>query len=260
MGFDILMPRKGAVSMEGYLIIAIWIRFFTDFFVIMGINRLLMPGENSFRCFLGAAVGGVYAAGCSVLPWDFLSHPVCYGGSLVLICLMAFGVSREALRKWAMFCLLRLGMDGDSTGEMVISFLLFCVCLYGFRRSGKKVYVTVEMQYRDRKIKLQALYDTGHQLTDPITGKPVLVVGADVARLLTGLTPQQLQQPVENIGAIPGLRLIPYQTVSRTGEMMLALQPEKMKIGKRKRCFLVAFAPQVLDESGKYQGLIGGKV
>lgn len=246
--------------MEGYLIIAIWIRFFTDFLVIMGINRLFVPGENPWRGLTGAAVGGFYAAGCGVLQWGFLIHPACYGGSLVLICLIAFGVSRESLRKWAMFCLLRLGMDGDSTGEMVVSLLLFCVCLYGFHRSGKKVYVPVELQYRNQKIKFQALYDTGHQLTDPVTGKPVLVVGADVAKLLTGLTPQQLQQPVETIGTIPGLRLIPYQTVSRTGEMMLALQPEKMRIGKRKNCCLVAFAPQVLDESGKYQGLIGGKV
>lgn len=248
--------------MEGYLIVAVLIRFCADLFLIMAINRLSVPAERAWRGISGAVVGGLYAAGCTLLQWRFLSGPVCYGAALLLSCFVAFGTGRNVLQKWPMFCLLRLGLDGlgSSTGEMIGAALLFGVCLYGFRWDGRKQYVPVELRHKENRVTLQALYDTGHGLTDPITGKPVLVVGADIAGRLTGLTPEQLRKPVEMMGAIPGLRLIPYRTVGRAGELILALPLEHIRIGKRNSSCLVAFAPQVLDESGKFQGLIGGTV
>ena len=248
--------------MKNYLIAALVIRLLADFLLIMAVNRLSVPGKSVFRGVLGAVVGCVYAAGCTLVRWQFLRHPIGYVISLLITCLTAFGVGKSDFRKWPMFCLLRLGLDGmgNSTGKMIGAALLFGVCLYGFRWSGKRHYVPVELEYGKNRVTLQALYDTGHRLTDPVTGKPVLVVGADIACQLTGLTPQQLRKPVETIGVLRGLRLIPYQTVGRSGEMMLALMPDHIRIGKRKRKVLVAFAPQVLDEDGKFQGLIGGTV
>ena len=248
--------------MKNYLMVAVGIRFLADFLLIMAVNRLSVPGERVFRGVLGAAIGCLYAAGCTLLGWQFLRHPIGYVVSLLITCLTAFGIGNSVLRKWPMFCLLRLGLDGlgNSTGEMIGAALLFGVCLYGFKWSGKQHYVPVELEYGNNRITLQALYDTGHRLTDPVTGKPVLVVGADVACRLTGLTPQQLRKPVETMGVIHGLRLISYQTVGRSGELMLALMPDHIRIGKKKSNALVAFTPQVLDENGKFQGLIGGTV
>ena len=248
--------------MESYFVVAMMIRILADFLLIVGVNQMSLPGERLWKGIVGAAAGGLYAAGCMLLRWRFLRHPVCYVLSLLLTSLIAFGIGREGLQKWPMFCLLRLGLDGlgKGTEELLGAMLLFAVCLYGFRWMGGKRYVPVELQCRGHKVKLKALYDTGHQLTDPITGKTVLIVGADIAAELTGLTPQQLCNPVEVMGVIPGLRLIPYQTVGRAGEMLVALRPEYMKIGKRRSQCLVAFAPQVLDGDGKFQGLIGGMV
>ena len=81
-----------------------------------------------------------------------------------------------------------------------------------------------------------------------------------MARELTGLTKQQLRKPVDALGTIPGLRLIPYRTVDQSGRFLLALQLKHTKIGKRTGSALVAFAPEVLDGNGKYQALIGGTV
>ena len=102
--------------------------------------------------------------------------------------------------------------------------------------------------------------DTGHSLRDPVTGSQVLIVGADVAQTLTGLSPQQLADPVRCMGKLPGLRLIPYKTVGKSQGMLLAMQMPNGKIGNRTGNILVAFSPQVLDESGKFQALIGGNV
>ena len=100
--------------------------------------------------------------------------------------------------------------------------------------------------------------DTGNLLRDPITGRQVLVVGGDVALELTGLTQEQLRSPVESIGALPGLRLIPYRNVGNSSGFLLALRLQNVKIGKWKGSTLVAFAPEGLSSEGAYQALTGG--
>jgi hypothetical protein len=90
-----------------------------------------------------------------------------------------------------------------------------------------------------------------------VTGKSVLVVGADIADRLTGLSRRQLSEPVETISEIPGMRLVPYRAVGQPSGLLLALTVRKSKIGGKKGSTLVAFAPQILDESGKYQALLG---
>ena len=112
----------------------------------------------------------------------------------------------------------------------------------------------------DREMNILALKDTGNTLRDPLTGEQVLVAGADVGKELLGLTPHQLQNPVETVGRIPGLRLIPYHAVGQPGSMLLALRIQNAQIGNRKAQPLVAFAPQVLARGELYQMLTGGVV
>ena len=98
---------------------------------------------------------------------------------------------------------------------------------------------------------------TGNTLQDPVTGQPVLVIGADAANRLTGLSREQLRSPVESLEALPGLRLVPYRTVGGSG-LMLARKYQNVKIGKWKGSQLVAFAPERLG--GGYEALTGGAV
>ena len=107
---------------------------------------------------------------------------------------------------------------------------------------------------------MTALRDTGNTLKDPVTGADVLVVAQQVAEQITGLNSQQLSNPVESIGVIPGLRLIPYRTVGQSGGMLLALRIQKVKIGKQWGSRLVAFAPNGLCADGRYQALTGGNI
>ena len=250
--------------MEKHIIIAVVLRFVTDVMLMLAVNGLNAFAGSIWRVLLGAAVGGVYAAVCSVPGLELLGSPLGYGLCILLTGLLAFGFQGCALRQGAVFGLLRLGLDGIGAGknsvlQLVCAGLLCIVCLYGFG-SAVRQYVPVELHYSGKQLQLQALYDTGHQLRDPVTGRPVLVVGADVADALTGLTAGQLKAPVETMGKVPGLRLIPYQTVGQSGGLMLAMCLPDTRIGKKKGSYLVAFAPQVLDGKGKYQALIGGSV
>ena len=107
-----------------------------------------------------------------------------------------------------------------------------------------------------------ALCDTGNQLRDPVTGEHVLVVGAQVAGELLGLTARQLANPADTLmtAKIQGLRLIPYTTVGRSRGLLLAVRMKDIRVDGRRTDALVAFAPEGLGENGGYQALTGGRV
>ena len=104
------------------------------------------------------------------------------------------------------------------------------LCFLGFRgRIESSSYIPVELSYGDRCLRIMALQDTGNTLRDPITGQAVLVVGADTALELLGLTRSQLQNPVGSVGALPGLRLIPYHSIGARS-FLLAMKLKNVKI------------------------------
>ena len=77
------------------------------------------------------------------------------------------------------------------------------------------------------------------------------------AEKLTGLTEAAFSNPVSAMGMLPGLRLIPYQTVGNTG-FLLALSLQSVKIGDKKGTALVAFSPRIFGKH--YQALTGGNL
>ena len=148
---------------------------------------------------------------------------------------------------------------GNGAG-IAIAAVLLILSYFGFGgRPDGTGYVPIELNYMGKLLRLTALQDTGNTLRDPITGRSVLVVGADAAHQLTGLTKEQLQNPVETMGAIPGLQLIPYSSVASRG-FLLALRLQNVRIGKWQGSSLVAFAPEGLGSEGAYQALTGGNV
>lgn len=118
-------------------------------------------------------------------------------------------------------------------------------------------FVPVELTYAGRTVTLTALRDTGNMLRDPITGEQVLIIGADAAQKLTGLTEAALRDPVGTMGRLPGLRLIPYQTVGNAG-FLLALPMQSVKLGNQRVNTLVALSPRIFDHH--YQALTGGNL
>ena len=175
---------------------------------------------------------------------------------LLLTGWIAFGFSYGAL----LFALLNLSLGSitDNSGQILpilfgaAGLSMTCIVLSRGNR-----YIPVELNYQDRKTHFTALRDTGNSLRDPITGKPVLVVGADIAGSLMGLTPEELSDPVGNMESLPGLRLIPYKTIGNQG-FLLAMNISKAKIGNRSGSVLVAFSPNILGTN--YQALTGGTV
>ena len=139
---------------------------------------------------------------------------------------------------------------------LLIGFLLFV-----FLKKGRNT-VSVTIEHRGKKMTLTAWRDTGNTLKDPVTGQPVLIIDGSAASELTGLTQEQLENPIATMTQmpIPGLRLIPYHTVDRPDGMLLGLWVDNVRIGGRKKGTVVAFAPTNFGKEGNIRALTGGYV
>lgn len=247
----------------GIYVLAVVLNFLVNFLLILGTNQILNEHLSWKRVAVAAGFGGIYAAVC--LRWHFWGHTLWHVCAICLMSKLAFG--KLLGRRGLVFLLLQLAVSGiaaglHSSGLASVAVTVVCVCvmfLSGIWEKREK-FVPVELFYGEKKVCLTALCDTGNTLQDPLTGSSVLVVGADVAEELTGLTPSQLRCPVAAVSKrlISGLRLIPYHTIDTADGMLLGVWIPQAKIGKQKTGVLVALAPEKLSEDGKFQALIGG--
>lgn len=253
--------------MKLYLDLAVLLNFSVDFLLLVGTNRIAGYPWGWKKCLLGAAVGGLYGGLCLVPGFSFLGGTVWRVVFLGLMGGLAYGFHPTALRRILLTVLLSLALGGAVMGlgnrgffaVPAVAGLVALACGLGFRNGGQEL-VEVELRRGEKQVRLLALRDTGNTLTDPVTGKSVLVADAQSAETLLGLTPAQLADPIGTLasGILPGLRLIPYRAVGVADGMLLAIRLEEVRIGKRKGEGLVAFAPEGLGGNGTYRALTGG--
>jgi stage II sporulation protein GA (sporulation sigma-E factor processing peptidase) len=250
-----------------YLDLVMGLNFLVDLLLILGTNRLCGFPSGLVRTSTAAALGGVYAAGAFVSGFAFLGSTFWRLVFLVLMGIIAFGLNRSAWRRTGIFLLLSLAMGGVALGisrEGIPALLLSAASVWLLSRIGfggtvgGKEYIPITVTDGQRSISVIALKDTGNSLRDPISGEQVLVIAGDVAQRLTGLTPEELKNPLETMSRNPGmgLRLIPFHAVGSGSGMMLGMRFSDVQIGKERRGALVAFAAEGIGEAEVHQALV----
>lgn len=251
--------------MQAYPWVVLFLKWLVDFLLLSGGGRLSSEPAGVGRCMLGALAGALLSGHSLISGFHFLGNPMWQGSGIIIMALIAYGLQRSTVRRGAVFAILSLALGGISMGlgnSGIITFIIATACLgalsvLGFCRNGLNgKYIPVEIKCGSTCLQLRALHDTGNTLRDPVTGRPVLIIGTDAACRLTGLSREQLQRPVESMGMLPGLRLIPYRTVGQANGLMLARNYQNVSIGKWKGSSLVAFAPDGLG--GDFEALTGG--
>ena len=244
------------------------LNFAVDLLLLLGANSLSGHPPDYKRAVLAAALGGIYGGVCLLPGFTFLGNSIWRLVFLGLMAVIAFGWDQSAFRRGALFVVLSMALGGIALGlhqEGFVSLIaaasgLSLLCLIGFPRgAGGEIYRKVELEHRGRRRILVALHDTGNQLRDPVTGRPVLVVGPDVARELMELSPGQLASPMETMLSVSGLRLIPYQAVGQSAGMLLAVRMDEVRMDGKKWDGIVAFAPEKFGNNG-YEALAGGVI
>lgn len=242
------------------------IYFLVNSLLMLGINKLCGYWGSVARVLLGTLYGSIFAGICLLPELVFVNRIFLRLAGMLTAGFVAFGCTGSGIYRCIMYLLLQTvlgsiaqgagngGTKAMTAGAAVI--FLGCMLLLRFRRRDA-LYIPVELTYCERTLSLTALRDTGNSLRDPVTGKPVLIIDSLAAENLVGLDRRQLSNPLETIGVLPGLRLIPYKTVGGTG-FLLALRMTQVKIGNRQGSGIVAFSPEVLSMDGQYQALTGG--
>lgn len=240
------------------MLIVLIMVFTVDVLLLFASSRFLGMEQPALRLLAGALVHTAFV-GCSLLSgFSFLSGIWWRLLALMLAALAFCGLSVRVISMSVLFGLLHLSLNGIAQGtDELRSMLLGAagMAFAGLAKGRGNMLIPVELSLGDRTLRFTALKDTGNALRDPVTGRPVLVVESKVAGALTGLTPEALENPIESIGTIPGLRLIPYKTVGNTG-FLLAMQIPEAKIGDRRGSAVVAFSPRAFESH--YQALTGG--
>lgn len=241
--------------------------FSVEIFLLIASEKLCGCKPQWENVVLAAILGGLFAGVC-LLP-EFRLLTLLYWRFMVLLVMsmLAFGITRETVWKGAVFFLLNIVINNLSVSinlsriwQLLLCGVLIALLSAKMRKRNGQGTVPVEIVHNDVCIRLTALRDTGNKLLDPITGKSVLIIGADAAQKLTGLTKTQLRTPVDTMqsASMPGLRLIPYHTIGQERGLLLAMKMQKVRIANKMDSCLVAFAPEGLGGEMKYQALTGG--
>ena len=244
--------------MRLYLIPVMGMCLGVDGLLLLAAKHLGGGDDRGGGILLGALVGALYAGWCAVhgqLGNNILLRMVVLG----IVGLIAFG--RHRPRCVIMYAVLSFAVGGVAVGNAGMGLLglaafLLLLCLGG---PQKERTVPVTLRYADQTVNVDALYDSGNLLRDPITGERVLVAGEFVAGALLGLKKHQLADPVTTVreSPVPGLRLLPYRSVGGGG-LMLAVRVMGAREGEAEKGILVAFAPSGLEKTGNYHALTGG--
>lgn len=266
-----------------------------DYLLLLAAARLAGEPLRRLRFALGAVLGGGYAVAIFLPGLSFLSHPLCRVASALLMMVLAYGGSRRLLRQGILFVALTcafgggvvaiglMGGTGLSLGsgifyspmdfKMVLLSAAVCylVITLVFRRLGRHTggeLARARLRIGERSVELTALVDTGNTLTDPATGRPVMVAeGEKVAALFpAGQAPsgEELRRPVDALerlgrqGWQGRCRLLPYRAVGVECGMLLALRLDGAKVGTEDYGrLLLALSPTPLTDGGGYSALIG---
>ena len=297
MGNDRPEDRGGRGVTVIYLDELFLLNFVVDYLLLLAAGRL--SGEILRRGWLalGAAIGAAYAAAAVLPGMGFLLHPLCKLGAAVLALLAGYGKSRRLLRVslvffavsaafgGGVFALQLLGgrgltlQNGIFYSAMDLRLILLtaagCYVLITLlfqrtaRHSGlRRELVPAVLTLEGRRVALTALVDTGNTLTDPATGRPVMVAeGEKVGALFPdgqAPAPEELRRPVEALerlgrqGWQGRCRLLPYQAVGVECGMLLALRLDGARVGTEDYGkLLLALSPTRLTDGGGYHALIG---
>lgn len=266
-----------------------------DYLLLLCSARLAGEPLRRLRFALGAALGGGYAVAIFLPGLGFLEHPLCRLAAAALMVLAAFGGSRRLGRQTVIFFALScafaggvlavsmLGGQGLSLNRGVVYsgmdlkiVLLSAAGCYAvlsllLQKAVKHTSFTgelkqVRLELGERAVELTALTDTGNTLTDPVTGRGVMV--AEGARLMSLFPPegrpdsQALRDPAGALERLTGaggrFRLLPYRSVGVDRGLLLAVRVDRAVVdGEDRGAMVVALSPNSVSDGGGYAALLG---
>lgn len=247
------------------------------------------------RVIAASLLGGIYGVVCALpVPVNmrsFFVQSMIAGGLIWLV----FGMRKIFLRLFSLFFVLSCAIGGvmlalsqyvsaygigDALQAMdwKVFFLVGGLCYFllsvVFRGSAHHAVageILAGKIMRDgRSVSLNILHDTGHTLSDPVTGAPVLTVWKDALAPLWTTAETEFFSSMDHSDAptcfmelstiTPGyFRLIPYRAVGISEGFLLCFRPDQVIIDRKDLGPLcIAVSPTPISGGGGYTALWGG--
>ena len=140
-----------------------------------------------------------------------------------------------------------------------------------FLHSFFKVPVVIELQ--NKRISTKALVDTGNQLKDPLTLKPVMIVEFAVLKKI--LPPEvvaalgeenepDLQRIIDSLSGSPWasrIRLVPFTSIGKNKGMLVGIRPDEVIVltadsDVRVKDIIIGIYHRPLSPEGAYRALL----
>ena len=152
---------------------------------------------------------------------------------------------------------------------LVLSFAVcYAALTLAFRHSGKHIgqrLRRVSVTLGGRRADFTALEDTGNELTDPVSGGPVVVAEAEAltglfdmetVALLRGDAAESFTALADTAALRGRLRLLPCSGVTGAQGLLLCFRPDAVTVDGQKYTRAVAVSPRSLSPDGAYRGLV----
>jgi len=251
------------------------------------------------RVLLAAALGGILGVWMVLPGGSFLNGGVAKLLTSLLLMGVAGGVrpAGRFVRAWLWFWLFSIALGGGMlcmsflTGENYfagaidipgwslpaagLALVLMVVLTIGRTRRmllQEKSLGTVWIRMGDREVKLPVLVDSGCDVSEPLTGRPVLIAeAAAVEGILPGGFREKLRdftgdtQKTAEALAAEGLscrfRLIPYQSIGNRSGLLPGILPDGVKVNLGGNLWdipgcVVALTDLTLSGDGAYRALV----
>lgn len=273
-----------------YIDMLFLLNLIANYLLLLGAGRMAGAVLRRSRIGLSAAFGALYAVVVCLPNMEWLSGWPYKFLSGILMTLIAYGRERGLLRVGAMFFGASMGLAGlimamellggttftlhngtyYSRFDIRLLLVLFLVCYAAMSvffprivRHEARELIPLEIHIQGEIIRITALLDTGHTLTDPIRNLPVIVAEANY---FSHILPPNLdfQSPVECLKncksmGVKGITLIPYKAIGVECGMLLAIKSSSVIAnGSDIGGLMVALSPTVVSDGGGYHALIGG--
>lgn len=247
------------------------------------------------RLAAGAALGAAYDIAVDLASFGVLpGHVLGAWYTVLLMALATFAVTYwplpPARRWWALgaywflavlsagvaYAVRNLGAAGWIPPLVAMAVILAVAELgWGVVQSwvwARVVYLPVEVELLGRRVRVTALLDTGNRLSDPVSGRPVIILAGELAAQL--LSPEGAEavalgreQPAEAVARLAAteyasrVRLISFSTVGRENGLLLSFRVDRVNFpvgaaSEETGAALVAFHAGPLDAGGTYQALV----
>ena len=240
-----------------YLDVLFAVNALMDGATLLAAARLGGVQVRKMRLIFSAALGGGYAVLGAVWPVLTLAPLRLLAG--LGLCMIAFGRERHLARLCVLYGVVAASFAGLAAALSAASGILLCE--YAKHGALHRETETLTIRFGTRQTAVRVLHDTGNDLTEPVSGKPVVVLERKTAECLLdtklpfGSASAQLTALPENLAARCGL--LPFHAVGTDGGLLLYFRPDSVLRADGTALDCVCAVSAVSIGQGAYEGLIG---